>query len=71
MARMGHDSARAALIYQHTNQQADRAVAEGLNATLASEAERPDDPDDGAAASARPGELVARGWPVRVDGRLA
>lgn len=31
MARMGHDSARAALIYQHPTEQRDRAIAEGLS----------------------------------------
>jgi integrase len=31
MARMGHDSPRAALIYQHTNSQADRGIADALS----------------------------------------
>lgn len=49
MARMGHDNERAALIYQHASNKADRKVAEGLDA-LVREA-RPDDDegDDGSA----------------------
>lgn len=31
MARMGHDSTRAALIYQHASSEADRAIAAALN----------------------------------------
>ncbi|MEQ7126760.1 tyrosine-type recombinase/integrase [Actinopolymorpha sp. B11F2] len=34
MARMGHDSMSAAIIYQHATREADRAVAEALNAQL-------------------------------------
>jgi integrase len=34
MARMGHDSERAALIYQHRSSAADRQIAEGLDALL-------------------------------------
>ncbi len=36
MARMGHDSPRAALIYQHTNSAADQAIAQALSTELAS-----------------------------------
>jgi integrase len=35
MARMGHDSMTAALIYQHATRQADRAVADHLETGLA------------------------------------
>ena len=31
MTRMGHDSPRAALIYQHASSDADKAIAEALN----------------------------------------
>lgn len=31
MARMGHDSPRAALIYQHTNQEADHGIADAID----------------------------------------
>ncbi|MPZ61402.1 MAG: integrase [Propionibacteriales bacterium] len=51
MARMGHDSERAALIYQHATSEADRLVAKRLNDYLLREREDADDdePDDGAA----------------------
>jgi integrase len=48
MARMGHDNERAALIYQHASNRADRKIAEGLNA-LVEGARKPEDgdgPDD-------------------------
>ena len=45
-ARMGQDSDRAALIYHHASQGADRKIADALDAQV--RAERPDD-DDGAA----------------------
>jgi hypothetical protein len=31
MARMGHDSSQAALIYQHATAEADRAIAQALH----------------------------------------
>jgi len=34
MARMGHDSVRAAMIYQHATSDADRAIADALGAHL-------------------------------------
>ena len=34
MARMGHDSMNAAIIYQHATRQADRAIADALNDQL-------------------------------------
>jgi hypothetical protein len=34
MARMGHDSPRAALIYQHTSTEADKAIAEAVNTAV-------------------------------------
>jgi integrase len=60
MARMGHDSSQAALIYQHATAEADRAIAEAVNAAVKAEQrkdrkaakgkrKRRDDPDDGAA----------------------
>jgi integrase len=44
MARMGHDSERAALIYQHEARGADRAITNAINAHV--EAEQRDDRDD-------------------------
>jgi integrase len=57
MTRMGHDSPRAALIYQHASQDADRAIAEAVNALVEQtqgKAKKPrrrrrGKPDDGAA----------------------
>jgi integrase len=46
MARMGHDNERAALIYQHASNKADRKVAEGLDA-LVKEARPAEDVSDG------------------------
>lgn len=37
MARMGHDSMAAAIIYQHATNEADRAVANAVNAHLTAE----------------------------------
>ena len=34
MARMGHDSERAALIYQHPTREADRRIADAMNAKI-------------------------------------
>lgn len=34
MARMGHDSSQAALIYQHATAEADRAIAQALHQAL-------------------------------------
>jgi hypothetical protein len=34
MARMGHDSMNAAIIYQHATREADRVIADGLDARL-------------------------------------
>jgi integrase len=54
MNRMGHDSMRAALIYQHTTQKADRKIADALERLLDEHTDGTnrtddDDPDDGAA----------------------
>jgi hypothetical protein len=35
MARMGHDSARAALIYQHASEERDVILADGLSTIVA------------------------------------
>ena len=53
MARMGHDSVRAAIIYQHATTEADVRIAAALDAELASEPagddSSGDDDDDGTA----------------------
>jgi integrase len=51
MARMGHDSMNAAIIYQHATQKADRAIANALDVQLRGGREGDDHPDDGAAGA--------------------
>jgi hypothetical protein len=40
MARMGHDSAQAAIVYQHAAAEADRAIAEAVDKVLKAERRR-------------------------------
>jgi len=62
MTRMGHDSPRAALIYQHASTEADTAIAAAISAALAAQEgslgpppSPPDeDPDDGASGALVP-----------------
>ena len=49
MTRMGHDSPRAALIYQHASADADRAIADALDAVLKAQ----QDAEDGEESSER------------------
>ena len=57
MARMGHDSVRAAIIYQHATAEADARIAQALEVELSAADDNTDDdgsepetdPDDGAA----------------------
>jgi hypothetical protein len=48
MARMGHDSERAALIYQHQARGADKIITSNIDAHVEAERGRRDD-DDGTA----------------------
>ena len=49
MARMGHDSMNAALIYQHATSEADRAIADALDRKLPGGGDdKPEDPPAGA-----------------------
>ena len=48
MARMGQDSPRATLIYQHASQQVDYAIASKLSALIEGVDSTAKDPDDGA-----------------------
>jgi integrase len=41
MQRMGHESVRAALIHQHSTAEADRKIADAMNAKIAQRATRP------------------------------
>lgn len=47
MDRMGHDSVRAAMIYQHATSEAGRAIADALNDKIKAERGGDDDEDDG------------------------
>jgi integrase len=51
MARMGHDSERAAIIYQHEARGADATIADAIDAHVESEQGKGDD-DDGASGAA-------------------
>ena len=53
MARMGHDSERAALIYQHQARGADKTITSAIDAHIVSEQEGRDD-DDGQAGALVP-----------------
>jgi integrase len=46
MARMGHDSVRAAIIYQHATTEADARIAAALEAALAGDEDQADEHDD-------------------------
>jgi integrase len=58
-ARMGHDSARAAMIYQHATEEADQAIADALDKRIEGSRkmadDAPDDDDSTAGALARTG----------------
>jgi integrase len=60
MERMGHTSARAALIYQHATQQRDEAIAAGMGKLLR-QARRKAQGDGGAGTEQRSGTQRARG----------
>ena len=52
MARMGHDSERAALIYQHEARGADKRITDAIDIHV--QAERANDDDGGAAGALMP-----------------
>jgi integrase len=53
MARMGHDSERAAMIYQHQARGADKAITDSIDARVQRERRKPGD-DDGPAGALVP-----------------
>jgi hypothetical protein len=53
MARMGHDSERAALIYQHEARGADKRITGAIDAHVQTERDKGDD-DDGSAGALVP-----------------
>jgi hypothetical protein len=54
MARMGHDSVRAAIIYQHATTEADARIAATLEAELVADDGGQADHDDGPAGAPVP-----------------
>jgi integrase len=54
MARMGHDSERAAMIYQHEARGADQAITRAIDTHVPAEQANDDDDDDGSAAVLAP-----------------
>ena len=56
MARMGHDSERAAMIYQHEARGADQRITDAIDSHVQAEGDQRNDDDDGPA-----GELVPAG----------
>jgi len=47
MARMGHDSERAAMIYQHEARGADKAITNAIDTHVQAEQAKRDDDEDG------------------------
>jgi hypothetical protein len=69
MARMGHDSAHAAMIYQHATSEADRAIAEAVDAALYASQARArgagrtsTGPSQGERPAGNPDPLMAQEW---------
>lgn len=60
MARMGHDSERAALIYQHQARGADKAITNAIDARRCRANQAPRGRRPGPRSSPRPGSLMAR-----------
>jgi hypothetical protein len=54
MARMGHDSERAAMIYQHEARGADRAITHAIDHDGQAEQQPGGKDDDGQSGRARP-----------------
>ena len=54
MARMGHDSERAAMIYQHQARGADKAITSAIDTHIVTEQGRDDDDGDGTAGALVP-----------------
>ncbi|MGY0003909.1 tyrosine-type recombinase/integrase [Micromonospora sp. I033] len=53
MARMGHDSAQAAMIYQHATSQADRAIAQAVSDAVKAERKKAKKPAAGSSAKGK------------------
>jgi hypothetical protein len=59
MARMGHDSERAALIYQHEARGADAAITNAIDAHVDAERSRDNEGDDRPGQGSSPRRLMA------------
>jgi hypothetical protein len=74
MQRMGHDSVRAAMIYQHNTREADRRIADAIDDKIKEAQDADPDDDDGTAegfASAASGTYLAReSSPMNADRAL-
>jgi hypothetical protein len=57
MARMGHDSERAAMIYQHEARDADQTTTSAIDAHIAAEHDQDEDDDGQAGALVPAGKL--------------
>jgi hypothetical protein len=64
MARMGHDSMHAALIYRHATSEADRAIADALEARFSARSEDTDDSDKRGDSGGGESDDAAGQWPV-------
>lgn len=54
MMRMGHDSERAALIYQHEARGADQRITDAIDSHIQAERHQGDDDDNGSAGALVP-----------------
>jgi hypothetical protein len=54
MARMGHDSERAAMVYQHAARGADAAITHAIDAHIDAQQSADEDGDDGSAGALVP-----------------
>jgi hypothetical protein len=54
MTRMGHDSARAAMIYQHGARGAGKTITDAIDAHVDDETQKESDGDDGTAGALAP-----------------
>jgi hypothetical protein len=61
IARMGHASERAAMIYQHAARGAGDAITEAMDSHVEAEQVRDEDGDDGAAGALVPAAYCTRG----------
>jgi hypothetical protein len=68
MARMGHDSERAAMIYQHEARGADKAITDAIDKHVDDERAQDDEGDDGPAGVPVPASWPANG-PAAPTGR--